>query len=43
MAKGRSLGSAQRGIAFSTISAFVVSVLILTVGACYHSWDQRQD
>ena len=43
MAKGRSLGSAQRGIAFSTISAFVVSVLILTVGAGYHSWDQRQD
>jgi len=36
MAKGRTLGSAQRGIAFSTISAFVVSVLILTVGAGYH-------
>ena len=37
MAKGRSLGSAQRGIAFSTISAFVVSVLILIVGAGYHN------
>ena len=36
MAKGRTLGSAQRGIAFSTISALVVSVLILTVGAGYH-------
>ena len=43
MAKGRNLGSAQRGIAFSMISAFVVSVLILTVGAGDHSWDQRQD
>jgi len=37
MAKGRTLGSAQRGIAFSTVSAFVVSVLILTVGAGYHN------
>ena len=37
MAQGRTLGSAQRGIAFSTVSAFVVSVLILTVGAGYHN------
>jgi Mn2+/Fe2+ NRAMP family transporter len=33
MAKGRKLGTAQRGIAFSTISALEVSVLILIVGA----------
>jgi len=33
MAKGKSLDSAQRGIAFSTISAMEVSVLILIVGA----------
>ena len=41
MARGRSLGSAQRGIAFSTISAFAVSVLILTVGAGYHKVENR--
>lgn len=33
MAKGKTLDSAQRGIAFSTISAMEVSVLILIVGA----------
>lgn len=42
MAKGRSLGSTQRGIAFSTISAFVVSVLILIVGAGYHNDPNRE-
>ena len=42
MARGRSLGSAQRGIAFSTISAFVVSVLILIVGAGYHNDPNRE-
>jgi len=36
MAQGKKLRSAQRGIAFSTLSAFVVSVLILIVGAGYH-------
>ena len=36
MAKGKELVSAQRGIAFSTISALMVSVLILIVGAGYH-------
>jgi len=41
MAKGRSLGSAQRGIAFSTISAFVVSCLILIVGGGYHNDPNR--
>jgi len=33
MAKGKSLSPAQRGIGFSTASAFVVSVLILIVGS----------
>jgi Mn2+/Fe2+ NRAMP family transporter len=33
MAKGKSLRPAQRGIGFSTASAFVVSVLILIVGS----------
>ena len=33
MAKGKSLESSQRGIAFSTVSAFEVSALILIVGA----------
>merc|ERR1712106_891763 len=33
MAKGKKLESSQRGIAFSTISALEVSVLILIVGA----------
>ena len=37
MAKGKVLGSAQRGIAFSTVSALMVSVLILIVGAGYHA------
>ena len=32
MAEGKKLRSAQRGIAFSTTSAFIVSVLILIVG-----------
>ena len=36
MAKGKQLVSAQRGIAFSTISALMVSVLILIVGAGYN-------
>merc|ERR1719295_132613 len=36
MAQGKSLVSAQRGIAFSTLSAFLVSELILIVGAGYH-------
>jgi len=39
MAKGRQMGAAQRGIAFSTLSAFIVSVLILIVGAGFHSSD----
>ena len=42
MAEGKKLGSAQRGIAFSTLSAFIVSVLILIVGAGYHS-EKYQD
>jgi len=42
MAKGREMGSAQRGIAFSTGSAFVVSVLILIVGAGFHAESQEQ-
>jgi len=33
MAEGRELGSAQRGIAFSTVSAVAVSILILIVGS----------
>ena len=37
MAEGKKLRSAQRGIAFSTMSAFIVSVLILIVGAGYHN------
>ena len=37
MAEGKKLRSAQRGIAFSTTSAFIVSVLILIVGAGYHN------
>ena len=41
MARGRSLGSAQRGIAFSTVSAFVVSGLILIVGAGFHEVPNR--
>eukprot|EP00090_Calanus_glacialis_P015801 TRINITY_DN24887_c0_g1_i1.p1 TRINITY_DN24887_c0_g1~~TRINITY_DN24887_c0_g1_i1.p1 ORF type:complete len:422 (+),score=127.74 TRINITY_DN24887_c0_g1_i1:187-1266(+) len=36
MAKGRQLGSAQRGIAFSTVSAVAVSILILIVGSGFH-------
>ena len=40
MAKGQSLPAAQRGIAFSTISALVVSLLIMMIGSGYHS--QRQ-
>eukprot|EP00092_Neocalanus_flemingeri_P003800 GFUD01004093.1.p1 GENE.GFUD01004093.1~~GFUD01004093.1.p1 ORF type:complete len:552 (-),score=122.95 GFUD01004093.1:17-1672(-) len=36
MAKGRELGSAQRGIAFSTVSAVAVSILILIVGSGFH-------
>ena len=39
MAKGKELGPARRGIAFSTASALVVSVLILIVGQGYHSWE----
>ena len=42
MAEGKKLRSAQRGIAFSTLSAFIVSVLILIVGAGYHS-EKYQD
>ena len=37
MAEGKKLRAAQRGIAFSTVSAFIVSVLILIVGAGYHN------
>ena len=37
IAEGKKLRSAQRGIAFSTMSAFIVSVLILIVGAGYHA------
>ena len=36
MAKGQTLPAAQRGIAFSTVSALMVSVLIMVVGAGYH-------
>ena len=36
MAKGKELVPAQRGIAFSTASALMVSVLIMIVGAGYH-------
>ena len=36
MAKGQTLPSAQRGIAFSTGSALMVSLLIMMVGAGYH-------
>ena len=36
MAKGKKLSTAQRGIALSTISALVVSTLILIVGAGFH-------
>merc|ERR1719232_89941 len=36
MAEGRELGSAQRGIAFSTVSAVAVSILILIVGSGFH-------
>jgi len=36
MAQGRELGSAQRGIAFSTVSAVLVSILILIVGSGFH-------
>ena len=42
MAKGKELGSARRGIAFSTASALVVSVLILIVGAGYHNWQPEE-
>ena len=37
MAKGQTLPAAQRGIAFSTVSALLVSVLIMMVGAGYHT------
>merc|ERR1719369_2120201 len=37
MAKGKKLVSAQRGIAFSTVSALMVSVLIMIVGAGYNN------
>ena len=43
MAQGKSLVSAQRGIAFSTLSAFLVSELILIVGAGYHDQLNGQD
>lgn len=42
MAQGKQLGSAQRGIAFSTCSALAVSVLILIVGAETFSKDGSQ-
>merc|ERR1712226_600490 len=42
MAEGKKLRNAQRGIAFSTMSAFIVSVLILIVGAGYHN-EKYQD
>merc|ERR1719369_1778789 len=37
MAQGKTIVEAQRGIAFSTVSAFLVSELILIIGAGYHS------
>merc|ERR1719431_925561 len=37
LAKGKELISAQRGIAFSTVSALMVSVLIMIVGAGYNN------
>lgn len=42
MAQGKQLGSAQRGIAFSTCSAMAVSILILIVGAGTFSKDGSQ-
>merc|ERR1719357_1791082 len=42
MAKGKALESSQRGIAFSTISALEVSVLILIVGAGTFHEDARR-
>ena len=41
--QGKSLGSAQRGVAFSTVAAFLVSELILIVGAGYHDQLKGQD
>ena len=43
MAKGRNLASAQRGIAFSCFAAFLVSELILMVGAGSFLKDQEQE
>ena len=43
MAQGKSLVSAQRGIAFSTLAAFLVSELILIIGAGYHDQLGEQD
>ena len=42
MAKGKELGSARRGIAFSTMSALAVSILILVVGAGYHETFEKE-
>merc|ERR1711970_1636053 len=39
MAEGRELRSAQRGIAFSTVSAVAVSILILIVGSGFQQVD----
>ena len=41
MAQGKDLTSAQRGIAFSTIAAMVVSELILLVGAGAHEAEEK--
>ena len=43
MAKGRNLSSAQRGIAFSCCSAFLVSELILMVGAGHYMQNRNTD
>ena len=43
MAKGRNLSSAQRGIAFSCCAAFLVSELILMVGAGHYMKSKNTD
>ena len=43
MAKGRNLSSAQRGIAFSCCAAFLVSELILMVGAGHYMQSKNTD
>ena len=42
MAKGKSIGETQRGIAFSTMAALCVSVLILIVGSGMQDQDSSE-